>query len=197
MLSPQDEEGAAPSSAAAPDPRRLGPVLSRMRGAGVAVGTHTARSHPHGRAAVLPALGLFPNCLPYCWPFRQHERGLPLWGEAQWPLPKGLEGAKGLQSSRRGPSLPGCTQAPVSRSCGAAGAGPTPPEPGFRDPPLSLGLFPTAPCHFFLQGGDAKLQVIVCVSPGQRHVAETLQSLRFGARARQVERGRPAPRKLR
>ncbi|CAI9173822.1 unnamed protein product [Rangifer tarandus platyrhynchus] len=46
-------------------------------------------------------------------------------------------------------------------------------------------------------GGDAKLQVIVCVSPGQRHVAETLQSLRFGARARQVERGRPAPRKLR
>ncbi|XP_010857065.1 PREDICTED: kinesin-like protein KIF25 [Bison bison bison] len=46
-------------------------------------------------------------------------------------------------------------------------------------------------------GGDAKLQVIVCVSPGQRHVAETLQSLGFGARARQVERGHPAPRKLR
>ncbi|KAB0380706.1 hypothetical protein FD755_008490 [Muntiacus reevesi] len=46
-------------------------------------------------------------------------------------------------------------------------------------------------------GGDAKLQVIVCVSPGQRHVAETLQSLGFGARARQVERGCPAPRKLR
>ncbi|XP_055289266.1 kinesin-like protein KIF25 isoform X4 [Moschus berezovskii] len=46
-------------------------------------------------------------------------------------------------------------------------------------------------------GGDAKLQVIVCVSPGQRHVAETLQSLGFGARARQVERSRPAARKLR
>ncbi|XP_043313216.1 kinesin-like protein KIF25 isoform X2 [Cervus canadensis] len=46
-------------------------------------------------------------------------------------------------------------------------------------------------------GGDAKLQVIVCVSPGQRHVTETLQSLGFGARARQVERGHPAPRKLR
>ncbi|XP_070652644.1 kinesin-like protein KIF25 isoform X1 [Bos indicus] len=46
-------------------------------------------------------------------------------------------------------------------------------------------------------GGDAKLQVIVCVSPGQKHVAETLQSLGFGARARQVERGHPAPRKLR
>lgn len=46
-------------------------------------------------------------------------------------------------------------------------------------------------------GGDAKLQVIVCVSPGQRHVVETLQSLGFGARARQVERGHPAPRKLR
>ena len=105
LLRPQDEEGAAPSSAAAPDPRRPGPVLSRMCGAGVAVGTHTARSHPYGRAAVLPVLGLFPNCLPYCWPFRQRERGLPLRGEAQWPLPKGL------QSSRRGPSLPGRSQA--------------------------------------------------------------------------------------
>nr|XP_045380842.1 kinesin-like protein KIF25 isoform X7 [Camelus bactrianus]XP_045380843.1 kinesin-like protein KIF25 isoform X7 [Camelus bactrianus]XP_045380844.1 kinesin-like protein KIF25 isoform X7 [Camelus bactrianus] len=52
----------------------------------------------------------------------------------------------------------------------------------------------------FLQdalGGDAKLQVIVCVSPCQKHVAETLQSLGFGARARQVERGCPAPRKPR
>ncbi|XFF81303.1 hypothetical protein AB1E18_007522 [Capra hircus] len=37
-------------------------------------------------------------------------------------------------------------------------------------------------------GGDAKLQVIVCVSPGQRHVAETLQSLGFGSRARQPAR---------
>ncbi|XP_027988710.2 kinesin-like protein KIF25 [Eptesicus fuscus] len=47
-------------------------------------------------------------------------------------------------------------------------------------------------------GGDAKLLVIVCVSPHRQHVAETLQSLGFGARARQVERqggrGRPAPR---
>nr|KAF6341391.1 kinesin family member 25 [Myotis myotis] len=43
-------------------------------------------------------------------------------------------------------------------------------------------------------GGDAKLLVIVCVSPGQEHVAETLQSLGFGVRARQGGRGRPAPR---
>ncbi|KAK1337856.1 LOW QUALITY PROTEIN: hypothetical protein QTO34_000957 [Cnephaeus nilssonii] len=47
-------------------------------------------------------------------------------------------------------------------------------------------------------GGDAKLLVIVCVSPHRQHMAETLQSLGFGARARQVERqggrGRPAPR---
>ncbi|XP_016068410.1 PREDICTED: kinesin-like protein KIF25 [Miniopterus natalensis] len=50
-------------------------------------------------------------------------------------------------------------------------------------------------------GGDAKLLVIVCVSPGEQHVAETLQSLGFGARARQVERqvqrGRPARRRPR
>ncbi|XP_014650850.1 PREDICTED: kinesin-like protein KIF25 [Ceratotherium simum simum] len=38
-------------------------------------------------------------------------------------------------------------------------------------------------------GGDAKLLVILCVSPCQKHVAETLQSLGFGARARQVQRG--------
>lgn len=143
-----------------------------------------------------PVSGLFPNCLPYCWAFRQHERGLPLRAEAQVPLPKGLEGAQGPQSTRA--RLPGSTQASVSAPVWRPlGAGPTPPELGFRDALLSLGLFPTARCHFFLQGGDAKLQVIVCVSPGQRHVAETLQSLGFGARARQVERGRPAPRKLR
>ncbi|KAM6181780.1 kinesin-like protein KIF25 [Erethizon dorsatum] len=37
--------------------------------------------------------------------------------------------------------------------------------------------------------GDAKLLVILCVSPGQKHVVETLQSLGSGTRARQVKRG--------
>ncbi|XP_044914309.1 kinesin-like protein KIF25 isoform X6 [Felis catus] len=57
----------------------------------------------------------------------------------------------------------------------------------------------------FLQdvlGGDAKLLVILCVSPCRKHVAETLRCLGFGARARQVQRGQarggsPAPRKPR
>ncbi|KAM9234721.1 kinesin-like protein KIF25 [Dugong dugon] len=50
-------------------------------------------------------------------------------------------------------------------------------------------------------GGDAKLLVVLCVSPCREHLAATLQSLGFGARARQVQRGRagrrgqPAPRK--
>nr|XP_042117848.1 kinesin-like protein KIF25 isoform X3 [Peromyscus maniculatus bairdii] len=43
-------------------------------------------------------------------------------------------------------------------------------------------------------GGDAKLLMILCVSPGQKHVAETLRALKFGARARQVER-RPSRRR--
>ncbi|ELW69065.1 Kinesin-like protein KIF25 [Tupaia chinensis] len=38
-------------------------------------------------------------------------------------------------------------------------------------------------------GGDAKLLVILCVSPSRRCMAETLQGLSFGTRARQVERG--------
>nr|XP_012418220.1 PREDICTED: kinesin-like protein KIF25 [Odobenus rosmarus divergens] len=38
-------------------------------------------------------------------------------------------------------------------------------------------------------GGDAKLLVILCVSPCQTHVAETLRCLGFGARVRQVQRG--------
>ncbi|EHA98539.1 Kinesin-like protein KIF25 [Heterocephalus glaber] len=38
-------------------------------------------------------------------------------------------------------------------------------------------------------GGDAKLLVILCVSPEQKHMAETLQSLGFGTRAWQVKRG--------
>uniref|UniRef100_A0A4W3IG60 Kinesin family member 25 n=1 Tax=Callorhinchus milii TaxID=7868 RepID=A0A4W3IG60_CALMI len=38
-------------------------------------------------------------------------------------------------------------------------------------------------------GGDAKLMVMLCVSPAQRYITESLQSLGFGARARQVQRG--------
>ncbi|XP_018590623.2 kinesin-like protein KIF25 [Scleropages formosus] len=42
-------------------------------------------------------------------------------------------------------------------------------------------------------GGDAKLLVMLCVSPSQRFLTETLQTLGFGARARQVHR--PPPRR--
>ncbi|XP_062912675.1 kinesin-like protein KIF25 isoform X2 [Mobula hypostoma] len=38
-------------------------------------------------------------------------------------------------------------------------------------------------------GGDAKLLVMVCVSPGQRYITESLQSLGFGYRARQIQKG--------
>ncbi|XP_063078409.1 kinesin-like protein KIF25 [Engraulis encrasicolus] len=45
-------------------------------------------------------------------------------------------------------------------------------------------------------GGDAKLLVMLCVSPTQRFLTESLQSLGFGTRARQVQRGTPrTPRK--
>nr|XP_057912827.1 kinesin-like protein KIF25 isoform X2 [Doryrhamphus excisus] len=37
-------------------------------------------------------------------------------------------------------------------------------------------------------GGDAKLLVMLCVSPTQRYITESLQTLGFGARARQVQR---------
>ncbi|KAK6488992.1 kinesin-like protein KIF25 [Huso huso] len=40
-------------------------------------------------------------------------------------------------------------------------------------------------------GGDAKLLVMLCVSPTQRYMTESLQSLGFGTRARQVQRGQP------
>ncbi|XP_041107491.1 kinesin-like protein KIF25 [Polyodon spathula] len=40
-------------------------------------------------------------------------------------------------------------------------------------------------------GGDAKLLVMLCVSPTQRYMTESLQSLGFGTRARQVQRGPP------
>ncbi|XP_078413688.1 kinesin-like protein KIF25 [Cetorhinus maximus] len=38
-------------------------------------------------------------------------------------------------------------------------------------------------------GGDAKLLVIVCVSPAQKYTTESMQSLGFGIRARQVQKG--------
>ncbi|XP_061098642.1 kinesin-like protein KIF25 [Conger conger] len=43
-------------------------------------------------------------------------------------------------------------------------------------------------------GGDAKLLVMLCVSPTQKFLADSLQSLGFGSRARQVQRA-PARRK--
>ncbi|NXK89450.1 KIF25 protein, partial [Formicarius rufipectus] len=38
-------------------------------------------------------------------------------------------------------------------------------------------------------GGDAKLLVMLCISPGQKYLTESVQSLGFGTRARQVQRG--------
>ena len=44
-------------------------------------------------------------------------------------------------------------------------------------------------------GGDAKMLMIVCLSPGSTTLAESIQSLRFGTRARAVEKG-PATKKI-
>ncbi|KAJ7342202.1 hypothetical protein JRQ81_009655 [Phrynocephalus forsythii] len=38
-------------------------------------------------------------------------------------------------------------------------------------------------------GGDAKLLLVLCVSPSQKYLTESLQTLSFGSRARQVHRG--------
>ena len=51
--------------------------------------------------------------------------------------------------------------------------------------PLSHVGFPLC-----TSGGDAKLLVMLCVSPAQRFLTETLQCLGFGSRARQVARGK-------
>ncbi|XP_030626777.1 kinesin-like protein KIF25 [Chanos chanos] len=40
-------------------------------------------------------------------------------------------------------------------------------------------------------GGDAKLLVMLCVSPAQRFLSDSLQTLGFGSRARQVQRQTP------
>lgn len=47
----------------------------------------------------------------------------------------------------------------------------------------------------FTSGGDAKLLVMLCVSPAQRFLTETLQCLGFGSRARQVARGKTQKRR--
>ncbi|KAM3861100.1 kinesin-like protein KIF25 [Diretmus argenteus] len=45
-------------------------------------------------------------------------------------------------------------------------------------------------------GGDAKLLVMLCVSPTQRFITESLQSLGFGNRARQVQKDLPRRKKM-
>ncbi|XP_020663900.3 kinesin-like protein KIF25 [Pogona vitticeps] len=43
-------------------------------------------------------------------------------------------------------------------------------------------------------GGDAKLLLVLCVSPSQKYLTESLQTLGFGSRACQVQRGQPKKR---
>ncbi|OXB65394.1 hypothetical protein ASZ78_017124 [Callipepla squamata] len=45
-------------------------------------------------------------------------------------------------------------------------------------------------------GGDAKLLVMLCISPSQKYLTESMQSLGFGTRARQVQRGQVRKRNL-
>ncbi|XP_004935583.3 kinesin-like protein KIF25 isoform X1 [Gallus gallus] len=45
-------------------------------------------------------------------------------------------------------------------------------------------------------GGDAKLLVMLCISPSQKYLTESMQSLGFGTRARQVQRGQIKKRNL-
>lgn len=64
-------------------------------------------------------------------------------------------------------------------------------EPAWR---LSCETILYLPICYF-SGGDAKLLVLLCVSPAHRYITESLQCLGFGTRARQVQRG-PTKRRL-
>lgn len=117
------------------------------------------------------------------------EPGVPPWA---------AEGALTRPRPRRGPSglVSGLSPGAWREDAVAPGPlGPLWPRPQAASP--ARAFLPSRVTSLF-KGGDAKLLVIVCVAPGREHVAETLQSLGFGARARQVERqggrGRPAPR---
>ena len=39
---------------------------------------------------------------------------------------------------------------------------------------------------FYYIGGDAKLLLMVCVSPTKKYIAETIKCLQFGSQARQI-----------
>lgn len=121
----------------------------------------------------------------------KEEAGL-CWGSSPGPLPRDPQEGHlhgGPQDQCGTGSPPACCPGPA-RALQPTDMAPTwaPRHSGCL---LLLGVPLTASCHFSFKGGDAKLLVILCVSPWQKHVAETLQSLGFGARARQVERGPP------
>lgn len=54
---------------------------------------------------------------------------------------------------------------------------------------LFTSLFSVCFVFFLVLGGDAKLLVMLCISPHQKYLTESMQSLGFGTRARQVQRG--------
>jgi hypothetical protein len=45
-------------------------------------------------------------------------------------------------------------------------------------------------------GGDAKMLMIVCISPGNKYVSESVQSLRFGVGARNVQKGQAIKKRI-
>ena len=47
----------------------------------------------------------------------------------------------------------------------------------------------------FIIGGDAKLLLMVCVSPTKKYIAETMKCLQFGSQARQITK-KPSIRSL-
>ena len=49
--------------------------------------------------------------------------------------------------------------------------------------------------HHIIVGGDAKLLLMVCVSPTKKYIAETVKCLQFGSQARQIAR-KPSVRSL-
>lgn len=142
-----------------------------------------------------PSQVFFQTASPTAGPSGNARGGFHFGQKPRCPFPRAWRGPRARRAP--GPASPGAPRPLSRRPCGGRW-GPGRPLRSWASEMLFFH-WASSQLHvvFFLQGGDAKLQVIVCVSPGQRHVAETLQSLGFGSRARQVERGRPAPRKLR
>ncbi|KAG9347245.1 hypothetical protein JZ751_004812 [Albula glossodonta] len=138
--------------------------------------THEDSSRSH-LIVTLTVTSKSPNALALARRLQCARKELQRSPQREWWSPRCRRAAAGRSGS------------PASSPCHSPYHSPCPsPRPSISQAPIRTKLQLVDLAGSECVGGDAKLLVMLCVSPTQKFMAESLQTLGFGTRARQVQR---------